>query len=175
MAIPFIGSSKSATTVSSSTLFGYIFGTSSYTGGTATKQYYSSGSSVTYYIPSSLKTVTVTGGNILYGAFYNCSSLTNVIITDTVTSIGNYAFSGCSSLTGIIISDSVTSIGYRAFYDCSGLISVTFNNISGWKVSTSIDMSNPTSLLSSNLTKESIAAQYLKLSNYYRDYYWQRG
>ncbi len=32
-------------------------------------------------------------------AFYNCSSLTTIVIPNNVTSIGNYAFKGCNSLT----------------------------------------------------------------------------
>ncbi|MDD6994762.1 MAG: leucine-rich repeat protein [Candidatus Borkfalkiaceae bacterium] len=113
--------------------FGYIFGTSSYSGSTAVTQYYygsstSSTTSTTYYIPSSLRKVTVTGGNILYGAFYNCSSLTSVTIGNSVTSIGSYAFRGCSSLTSVTIGNSVTSIGSYAFRYCSSLKSVTIGN-----------------------------------------------
>ena len=111
--------------------FGYIFGTSSYTGGVATEQSYSgtyyiyNRYSSTYYIPSSLKSVAVTGGNILMHAFYNCSRLTSVTIPDSVTSIGEQAFYNCSGLTSITIPDSVTSIGEEAFYNCSGLTSIT--------------------------------------------------
>jgi len=79
----------------------------------------------TYYIPSSLKSVTVTGNNILYGAFRNCSSLTSVTLGDRVTSIGEDAFYRCTSLTSVTIPNSVTSIGDRAFSGCSSLTSVT--------------------------------------------------
>ena len=127
MTIPFVGDEADKT--SSDTYqypFGYIFGTSSYTGGTAvTQRYYGDSTtyytSATYYIPSSLRSVTVTGGNILYGAFYNCSMLTSVTIGDSVTSIGSSAFSGCTSLASITIGNGVTSIGENAFGSCDDL------------------------------------------------------
>ena len=50
-------------------------------------------------------------------AFYN-KNITNVVIPDSVTSIGSSAFSYCYSLTSIVIPDSVTSIGSSAFYTC---------------------------------------------------------
>ena len=136
IAIPFVGAKAGVT--SSDTYqypFGYIFGTDSYTGGVATKQsYYGNGTtSKTYYIPSSLKSVTVTGGNILYGAFYNCKGLTSVTIPDSVTSIGNSAFRNCSGLTSVTIPSSVTSIGEDAFYGCSGLTNIYYTgDIAGW-------------------------------------------
>ncbi|MBQ0118439.1 MAG: leucine-rich repeat domain-containing protein, partial [Bacteroidales bacterium] len=61
-------------------------------------------------------------------AFSNCSSLTSVTISKSVTTIGSSAFEGCSSLTSIIIPDSVTKIGNSAFQGCSGLTSVTIGN-----------------------------------------------
>ena len=56
------------------------------------------------------------------GAFYNCSGLTgDLIIPNSVTSIGDSAFPGCKGFTGnLIIPNSVTSIGNNAFYGCSG-------------------------------------------------------
>jgi len=72
---------------------------------------------------------------------------TSVIPTDgSVTSIADSAFVNCSGLTEIIIPDSVISIGSYAF-SSSGLTSVTFTNPNGWTAgSTSIssaDLSNP--------------------------------
>ena len=57
-------------------------------------------------------------------AFSNCGSLTSIEIPDSVTSIGDSVFNGCSSLTSISIPDSVTSIGEWAFSRCSGLTSI---------------------------------------------------
>ena len=129
--LPFIGA-KAGVTLSDTNQYplGYIFGTTSYTGGVATEQSYcgsstSSTTSTTYYIPATLKSVIVTGGNILYGAFYNCSSLTSIEIPDSVTGIGDYAFYNCTSLTGIEIPSSVTSIGISAFDNCISLTSIT--------------------------------------------------
>ncbi len=54
-------------------------------------------------------------------AFSWCRSLSDIVIPDSVTSIGIGAFSNCSSLSNIVIPDSVTSIGEVAFYGCSSL------------------------------------------------------
>ena len=61
-------------------------------------------------------------------AFYGCSSLTSITISNSVTSIGDVAFYHCSSLTSITIPNSVTSIGNSAFYGCSSLTSITIPN-----------------------------------------------
>ncbi|MCD8041188.1 MAG: leucine-rich repeat protein [Clostridia bacterium] len=125
--LPFVGSSADATSASSSTLFGYIFGTSSYTGGTSTNQYYgsSSSNSATFYIPTTLTTVTITGGNILYGAFSRCSLLKNIAVPNDITSIDDYAFYNCTLLTSIIMPDNLTSIGNSSFMWCISLANIT--------------------------------------------------
>ena len=131
--IPFVGKSRKTASDTYQYPLGYLFGTSSYAGGVSTKQYYfgSSTSSTTYstyYIPASLKSVTVTGGDILYGAFYLCSNLTSVTIGDSVTTIGRYAFKSCFNLSSVIIPDSVTSIEAYAFDYCNNL---TIHGIAG--------------------------------------------
>ena len=61
-------------------------------------------------------------------AFSGCSSLTSITIPNSVTTIGSSAFKGCSSLTSITIPNSVTTIGNSAFCGCSSLTSITIPN-----------------------------------------------
>ena len=85
LSIPFVGN---ALTGASKTFIGYFFGATQY-------------SQNKTYVPATLKEVTLTG---------ECS-------------IEDYAFYGCSSITNISISDSVAYVGYKAFYNCS----ITYN------------------------------------------------
>ncbi|MBE5741930.1 MAG: leucine-rich repeat domain-containing protein, partial [Clostridiales bacterium] len=149
--LPFIGDSNKTTFNNNQYPLGYIFGTSSYTDSTETTQYYydsstSSTINATYYIPTSLKKVTVTSGDIPNGAFYNCSNLTSIEIGNGVTRINYEAFYGCSSLISIAIPDSVTSIGYGAFYNCNNLKSVYYKGAASDWSKISINSSNNTTL-----------------------------
>ncbi|MBQ7580706.1 MAG: leucine-rich repeat protein, partial [Clostridia bacterium] len=58
-------------------------------------------------------------------AFICCSGITGITIPNTVTSIGEDAFHGCIGLTSVTIPSGVTSIGAHAFSGCTGLTSVT--------------------------------------------------
>ena len=58
-------------------------------------------------------------------AFYMCSKLASVTMQYGVTSIGDCAFEGCEKLTDITIPDSVISIGKDAFSVCQSLTSIT--------------------------------------------------
>ena len=57
-------------------------------------------------------------------AFQYCYGLTSVTIPNSVTSIRYEAFRRCYDLTSVTIPNSVTSIGIRAFRDCSELLDV---------------------------------------------------
>ena len=141
MTIPFVGESRKTANDTYQYPLGYIFGQSWYEGSIETNVWYVQASPNymnygSFYLPASLRSVTVTGGEILSNAFADCTSIVSIAIGDSVTSIGNSAFSGCSSLTSVTIGDSVTSIGGSAFSGCSSLTSVTIpdsvTSIGGW-------------------------------------------
>jgi len=60
--------------------------------------------------------------------FLNGVEIKDLVIPNSVTSIGKSVFEGCSGLTSITIPNSVTSIGIAAFANCSGLTSLTIPN-----------------------------------------------
>lgn len=57
--------------------------------------------------------------------YLNGDLVTDLVIPESVTSIGSIAFSGCTGLTSIKIPNSVTKIGQYAFASCENLQSVT--------------------------------------------------
>ena len=61
-------------------------------------------------------------------AFHGCSGLTSIQLPNSVTSIGLYAFDGCSGLTSVDIPNSVITIGSYAFHKCTSLVTITIPN-----------------------------------------------
>ena len=144
LTIPFVG--LSATSSSTEGHFGYIFGSSEMSGTTYIKQNYGTDSYQyeKYYIPSRLYSVSVTTAQSLsFGAFHNCTMLTEINLHDNITTVGNWAFyncssittinlpnilevslsmmSGCTSLESFTLGESVTAIKNYAFYGCLNL------------------------------------------------------
>ena len=72
----------------------------------------------TVILPNSLKTIE-------HNAFRGCSSLTSVILPDSLKIIGGNAFRGCSSLTSVVLPDSLVCICNDAFLECTSLASVS--------------------------------------------------
>ena len=80
-----------------------------------------------FYECSNLESVTISNSVTTIGdeAFAYCYSLASITIPDSVTTIGKSAFEYCWNLTSVTIPDSVTTIGEMAFAECSSLTSVT--------------------------------------------------
>ena len=73
--------------------------------------------------------------NPLYYArhlYLNGEEVKDLVIPNSVTSIGEWAFYECSRLTSVTIPNNVKSIGDDAFYNCSRLTSVTIGNGVTW-------------------------------------------
>jgi len=61
-------------------------------------------------------------------AFADCSNLLSIDIPNSVVSIGKCAFENCSKLSKIALPDSTASIGYWAFSNCSSLKNIVIPN-----------------------------------------------
>ena len=72
-------------------------------------------------IPNSVASI---GG----GAFFKCTSLISIFIPDSVTSIGNGAFSYCETLINIVIPTNVTNLNGNPFYGWNGKLECLSSN-----------------------------------------------
>ncbi len=57
-------------------------------------------------------------------AFSGCTSLSEVILSEGLTTLGDYTFEDCVSLTKITIPSSMTDLGFRAFSGCNSLTTI---------------------------------------------------
>jgi hypothetical protein len=55
-------------------------------------------------------------------AFYNCTKLSQITLSENLVSIGSRAFHGCTNLAGITLPESVTFIGGSAFARCPNIV-----------------------------------------------------
>ncbi|MBQ9921318.1 MAG: leucine-rich repeat protein [Clostridia bacterium] len=107
LTLPFVGAERGISGDYKS-VFGYIFGYETSSEKNTIPQYYGSGHCCYYYVNSSplLKKVTITDETIIpRAAFYNCSKLTDITLSDSVTSIQEYAFRYCNKLERITVDD----------------------------------------------------------------------
>ena len=80
-------------------------------------------------VPSTLKTVVVTGGNSICSyAFENCTNITEITLPQSITSIGENAFDNCCNLVNINIPSNVCHISDDTFSNCHNLANVTIPN-----------------------------------------------
>ena len=96
---------------------------------------WTSGDCTVTYDPAT-GTITVTGNGAMadYTDEYDenpapwlsiCTSVTSIVISDGVTSIGDYAFYGSRNMTSLTIADTVKTIGNRAFCFCDSCRDIT--------------------------------------------------
>jgi hypothetical protein len=114
---------------------------------------------IQYAIGKKRNSFTIPDGvaSISGSALWGCDRLSDVVIPDSVTSIGAHAFSAWNSrLSSIVIPDSVTSIGEYAFSGCNKLTNVVIGkgitNIDKWAFSRC-----------ENLTIKSYAGGYVEI------------
>ncbi len=77
-------------------------------------------------LPNTLTTISGSSTGSGYGAFRDCTALVSITLPEGLTTIGNMAFRGCTALESITFPDSLTSIGEYAFRDCTSLTTVTY-------------------------------------------------
>ena len=63
--------------------------------------------------------------NIGDNAFYNCKSLTKLTVPSTVTTVGKWALNSCENVNNFTLPNSVTSIGEFAFSNCASWAQVS--------------------------------------------------
>ena len=88
---------------------------------------YVSNSMPWYKYQSSITSILFSGDITSIGnyAFYDCTSVSSVTIPDSVTSLGAHCFACCSGLKAVTLSKNITSYGYWAFTECTGLSEIT--------------------------------------------------
>ncbi len=146
--LPFTGKKLGA--VNGEKSFGYIFGTTSSDGLTSCAQTYNEGSSdnsATYYIPTSLKNVTIAGNNadssetkkyilekdedgndkIVYvdDDYAGENTVYTVVLNTSVYAVASYSFYNVSMVETVTLAGEIAGIADATFYGCSALKSVS--------------------------------------------------
>ena len=133
--LPFVGKNPNARTgivletEGIDSMFCYIFGKRAYEGASNIDYHNWSSDSAAgiyyYYVPNSLKNVTITNiWHLQKNAFSSCNMIKTVTLPEGCKYIDNYAFNGCSSLETVSIPESVTWLGVCTFRSCKSLKNV---------------------------------------------------
>lgn len=134
ISLPFVGKYRSGGNYAEG-LYGYVFGTDSYFGGTKVDfgrfdnrgLNYSNNTDHQYYVPSQLTNVTISNASSLkYHAFFNCTMIQTLKLNQEVIIAEEGSFANCSSLASIDL-PSVESIPTAAFEGCTSLTQFTIN------------------------------------------------
>lgn len=85
-------------------------------------------------------------------AFEGCSNLANVVLSNLLTRIEARMFFGCSNLNNVVIPNAITSIGEYAFSNCANLTNIVIpNSVTSIEKSVFQNCMNLTSVTLSNL------------------------
>lgn len=168
--IPFIGKSKDST--EDKAVLGYLFGKSD----VGVVQYFKDDGNQMYGykfdIPESLKKVVITNANrIPYGAFCNCSNITNIALNDGIENINQYAFYNCTGLTNLVIPNSVNSIEEGLLEGCNSLESITLPFVGSSRDSTNT-YDSVLGHIFGRTSQDNGIAQYCTLDNGSISYYY---
>ena len=138
MTVPYVG--ESADAVNKERVFAHLFTTTDDGSGLnsevsvkiySQKDYngneLNSDEALTYYVPTSLKKVTVTGGEIKASAFYGFTKLETIVLNGNFEYIGGHAFYNCTSLKSVTFPQSVKNIYQYAFSSCTALRALPFD------------------------------------------------
>lgn len=126
LSLPFIGVNRDVANTEDAVL-GALFGKVS--DGGVTQHYMRTDTTLTGYaygIPASLSKVTVTDAKqIPFGAFYNCTNISEIILNEGIISIDEYAFYNCGNVMGLTIPKSTVTISENALRNCNSLVNIT--------------------------------------------------
>ncbi|MDE6656893.1 MAG: leucine-rich repeat domain-containing protein, partial [Anaeroplasmataceae bacterium] len=130
LTLPFVGEYRYYTNPEDETTFGYIFSDSleNILGGNEEGLYEVTQNGNTYYLPKSLKYVTITNDTKIKDyAFENVTKLvwaalpTGYDDAHPFVEVGDYAFNQCTGLEGINFPNTTTTIGEYAFNNCDNV------------------------------------------------------
>ena len=118
LSLPYLGSDY---TTSNYTNVGYLFG-------------YASNAEAEGAIPTSLRKLTVTGGAIGDYAFANLKTVSEIVLTPEVTSIGHKAFSNCANLEDLTMPLLYVNYSTRRAADEYGYVTTQaeYYDLPGW-------------------------------------------
>lgn len=134
MVLPFVGG-WNADAAGENTLFGYIFNLcdwasvdlpTKFEGFYHVQQSFDSKNKNfrQFYAPEGLKSVTIEGGKLFYGAFRGMKELTALTVPTDLTEIPARCFEGCEKIAAIDIGQSVEIVGDSAFNGMKALSAI---------------------------------------------------
>ncbi len=129
--VPFVGEKVDA--LNSAKTLGYLFGSTEFTGGVSCTVKYNETGSSTYFVPSSLEKVTVTGDVISNYAF-NGLAIKEVVLSGNVTVLPVGSFSSMTALMSFEIPANVKTIEKSCFEGSSVLSMVDFSKATSLEV-----------------------------------------